>query len=93
MEGDTGKCDLGLSPENRKLIIESTHVVFHGAATVRFDEKIRQAVNINVRGLKLMLQLAKEMKNLKVCSWKYFFYFFYFYFSKMFSKIMLIDSI
>lgn len=65
IEGDTGKCDLGLTPENRDMIRETTHVVFHGAATVRFDEKLRQAVHINVRGLKLMLQLSKEMKNLK----------------------------
>lgn len=66
IEGDTGKFDLGLSLEDRELLSKNTHVIFHGAATVRFDEKLRQAVNINVRGLQLMLQLAKEMKNLKV---------------------------
>ncbi|XP_051170329.1 fatty acyl-CoA reductase wat-like [Leptopilina boulardi] len=65
IEGDTGKFDLGLSSDDRELICKNTHIIFHGAATVRFDEKLRQAVNINVRGLQLMLQLAKEMKNLK----------------------------
>ncbi|XP_043477414.1 fatty acyl-CoA reductase wat-like isoform X1 [Leptopilina heterotoma] len=65
IEGDTEKFDLGLSPNDRELIIKNTHIIFHAAATVRFDEKLRQAVNINVRGLQLMLQLAKEMKNLK----------------------------
>lgn len=75
IEGDTEKFDLGLSPNDRELIIKNTHIIFHGAATVRFDEKLRQAVNINVRGLQLMLQLAKEMKNLKVFIENYFLYY------------------
>ncbi|KAL6433332.1 hypothetical protein ACFW04_006476 [Cataglyphis niger] len=65
IEGDVGKLDLGLSPENRKLILD-TNIIFHGAATVRFNENIRTAVNINVRGTKQMLLLAKEMPNFKV---------------------------
>ncbi|XP_050453415.1 fatty acyl-CoA reductase wat-like [Cataglyphis hispanica] len=64
IEGDVGKLDLGLSPENRKLILD-TNIIFHGAATVRFNETIRTAVNINVRGTKQMLLLAKEMPNFK----------------------------
>ncbi|KAL6433327.1 hypothetical protein ACFW04_006476 [Cataglyphis niger] len=64
IEGDVGKLDLGLSPENRKLILD-TNIIFHGAATVRFNENIRTAVNINVRGTKQMLLLAKEMPNFK----------------------------
>ncbi|KAL6433313.1 hypothetical protein ACFW04_006475 [Cataglyphis niger] len=64
IEGDMGKLDLGLSPENRKLILD-TNIIFHGAATVRFNENIRTAVNINVRGTKQMLLLAKEMPNFK----------------------------
>lgn len=33
---------------------------------MRFDEKIQLAVAINVLGVRAMLELAKEMKNLKV---------------------------
>lgn len=66
IEGDTGLIDLGISMVNRETLIDNVNVVFHGAATVRFDEKLRQAVNINVRGTKLMLLFAKQMKNLKV---------------------------
>lgn len=65
VEADLGKLDLGLSPENRKHLLD-TNVVFHGAATVRFNEAIRVAVNINVRGTKQLLLFAKEMPNLKV---------------------------
>ncbi|OXU31410.1 hypothetical protein TSAR_005861 [Trichomalopsis sarcophagae] len=65
IEGDTGEEDLGLSFADRDFLVKNTHVVFHGAATVRFDETLRKAVNVNVRGAKMMLLLAKEMKNLK----------------------------
>ncbi|KAM0733679.1 Fatty acyl-CoA reductase wat [Formica fusca] len=64
VEGDVSKLDLGLSPKNRKLILD-TNIIFHGAATVRFNESIRVAVNINVRGTKQMLLLAKEMPDFK----------------------------
>ncbi|XP_031776892.1 fatty acyl-CoA reductase wat-like [Nasonia vitripennis] len=65
IEGDTGEKNLGLSSTARDFLVKNTHIVFHGAATVRFDESLRKVVNINVRGVKLMLLLAKEMKNLK----------------------------
>ncbi|XP_072758532.1 fatty acyl-CoA reductase wat [Anoplolepis gracilipes] len=64
IETDISRLDLGLSPENRKRILD-TNIIFHGAATVRFNESIRQAVNINVRGTKEFLLLAKEMPDLK----------------------------
>lgn len=66
VQGDTGASDLGLSVNDRDTLIENIHIVFHVAATVRFDESLRQVVNINVRGTKLIVLLAKEMRNLKV---------------------------
>jgi fatty acyl-CoA reductase len=39
-------------------------VVFHSAATVRFDEALSKAVSMNVRGTKEMLDLTKEMTQL-----------------------------
>ncbi|KAJ4443297.1 hypothetical protein ANN_04965 [Periplaneta americana] len=47
------------------LLAEEVDVVFHCAATVRFDEKLRFAVGINVRGTESVLQLAREMRRLK----------------------------
>lgn len=58
---------LALSEHDRQLLAQEVTVVFHGAATVRFDEKLRIAYYINIRGTEEMLSLAKEMKNLKVC--------------------------
>lgn len=64
IKGDVSKLDLGLSPENRKRILD-TNIIFHAAATVRFNEHLRLAVNINMRGTKQFLLLAKEMPDLK----------------------------
>lgn len=65
IEADSGEANLGLSSENRKLLLD-TNIIFHMAANVRFKEIIRTALNINVRGTKELLLLAKEMPNLKV---------------------------
>lgn len=66
IEADLSKLDLGMSQKNRERVLD-TNVIFHAAATVRFNEEIRNAVNINVRGTKQLLLLAKEMPNLNVC--------------------------
>ncbi|XP_046742043.1 fatty acyl-CoA reductase wat-like [Diprion similis] len=62
--GDIAQVGLGLSKEHRELL-RTTHIVIHAAATVRFDESLRVAVNINVRGTNELLSLAQEMENLK----------------------------
>ncbi|KAJ8919471.1 hypothetical protein NQ315_016571 [Exocentrus adspersus] len=41
------------------------NVIFHSAATIRFDEPLRRAVLINIRAVRDMVQLAHEMPNLK----------------------------
>lgn len=55
-----------MSEHDRQVLKDEVSVVFHGAATVRFDEPLRTAYSINVRGTHEMLSLAKDMKNLKV---------------------------
>lgn len=35
------------------------------AATVRFDEKLNLAVDINIKGTEVLLNIAKEVKELK----------------------------
>ncbi|XP_012056999.1 PREDICTED: putative fatty acyl-CoA reductase CG5065 [Atta cephalotes] len=66
ISGDVTSPGLGLSPEDRKILIENVNIVYHGAATVRFDELLKRAVLLNTRGTKLMIELAKEMKHLLV---------------------------
>ncbi|XP_069691440.1 fatty acyl-CoA reductase wat-like isoform X2 [Periplaneta americana] len=64
--GDCAEKDLGLSPQDRQRLVDTVDVVFNLAATVRFDEHLRTAVNINVRGTLYLIQLCKECVHLKV---------------------------
>lgn len=57
---------LGIGEDQVKKLQSEVNVIFHSAATVRFDEHIRNAYNINVGGTKCLLEIAKGMKNLKV---------------------------
>lgn len=70
--GDCSLPELGLSPEHRKLLSEKVNMVFHGAATVRFDENLKLAVGINVFGTQQILKFCEEMTNLQVCPLKIF---------------------
>ncbi|XP_054002362.1 fatty acyl-CoA reductase wat-like [Hylaeus anthracinus] len=64
LEGDAAQEDFGLSKESKEILM-NTNIIFHAAATVRFDEKFRMAMNINVKSTKYMLQFAKQLSNLK----------------------------
>ncbi|XP_034946741.1 fatty acyl-CoA reductase wat-like [Chelonus insularis] len=64
IEGSFEAKGLVLTPEDREMM-KNTHVVFHAAATVRFDDKLRFAANINIRGTRDILLYAREMPNLK----------------------------
>lgn len=55
----------GLSLDDEKMLTAETSVVFHIAATVRFDEHIRTAFEVNVKGTETALQLARKMPRLK----------------------------
>jgi alcohol-forming fatty acyl-CoA reductase len=64
--GDVTSADLGLSASDRALITENVSIMYHCAATIRFDETLKTAVILNTRGTKAMLDLAKECKKLDV---------------------------
>ncbi|CAH1279317.1 unnamed protein product [Diabrotica balteata] len=63
--GDCSLPDIGLSIQDRKTLMEEINIVFHAAATVRFDEKMKTAVAINVRATEELLNLAHQMPKLK----------------------------
>ncbi|XP_034946182.1 putative fatty acyl-CoA reductase CG5065 [Chelonus insularis] len=64
INGDVSLLDLGLSVEDRQILCEKINIVYHAAATIRFDEPLKRAVLLNTRGTKNMLDLAKQMKHL-----------------------------
>lgn len=64
----TGDCvlpGLGICPAERTILQQNVNIVFHVAATVRFDEKLKLALGINVCGTREILTLSKEIKDLK----------------------------
>jgi fatty acyl-CoA reductase len=64
--GDCVQEDLGLTPEDREELISKTNIVFHVAATVNFNENIKTAYDINVKGTKVLLDFCKKFKILMV---------------------------
>jgi len=64
IKGDIGLPELGLQPADKDVLIRRVNIVFHGAATVRFNEPLKVAVNINTRGTDRILDLCKRMTNL-----------------------------
>ena len=69
IEGDISLPGLGMSEENWKTITNSVSVIFHLAATIRFDEPIRKALQFNVLGVREVVRLARQSNKLQVsCS-------------------------
>jgi len=65
--GDMTKPGLGLSKEDRQMLIDNVSVVFHSAATVKFHGPMKEFVAQNVLGTEAIMQLGAEMKKLQVC--------------------------
>ncbi|KAJ9591141.1 hypothetical protein L9F63_002296, partial [Diploptera punctata] len=52
VHGDVSEADLGLSEQDRRRLTSEVNVVFHSAATVRFNESLKSAVTLNTLGTK-----------------------------------------
>ena len=65
--GDVTLPGFGLSPTDLQLLIENVSIVFNSAATVKFDEELKAAVEMNVKGPRQLLEICRQMKNLDVC--------------------------
>ncbi|XP_059832165.1 fatty acyl-CoA reductase 1 isoform X4 [Hypanus sabinus] len=58
--------ELGLSQADKDLLISCINVVFHCAATVRFNETLKDAMQLNVVATRQLLTFAQLMKKLEV---------------------------
>ncbi|NXS09216.1 FACR1 reductase, partial [Neodrepanis coruscans] len=56
---------LAISAEDEEELLARVNVVFHCAATVRFDEPLKHALQLNVMGTQRLLELARQMQNLE----------------------------
>lgn len=66
ISGDCTLPDLGISVQDRKILSDNISIIYHCAATIRFDEALKTAVLLNTRGTKLMLELAENCSKLEV---------------------------
>ncbi|XP_075988903.1 fatty acyl-CoA reductase wat-like [Anticarsia gemmatalis] len=65
VEGDVTQIRLGLNERDWARLTQEVSVIFHVAATIRFDEPLRKATFTNLRGTREVLVLAKQCGNLK----------------------------
>ncbi|KAL0280646.1 UNVERIFIED_CONTAM: hypothetical protein PYX00_001874 [Menopon gallinae] len=65
IKGDVTEPGLGISEEDRKLLIDEVSIVFHVAASVRFDDPLKKAILMNTRGTYEMVKLAQQMRILQ----------------------------
>ncbi|XP_059061569.1 fatty acyl-CoA reductase 1 [Achroia grisella] len=64
--GDCMEKKLAMSDEDQQRVIDEVHYIIHAAATIRFDEELKKAVILNVRGVREILALAKQCKKLQI---------------------------
>lgn len=65
VDGDVTQLNLGLSAEDMDAM-KDVSIIFHSAASVRFDDSLRDAVLMNTRGTREIMKLAETLSNLKV---------------------------
>jgi fatty acyl-CoA reductase len=66
LHGDVSETDLGLNEEDRLRIVTEVNIVFHAAATIKFNESLKSAVTLNTLGTQRVIQLCRNIHNLQV---------------------------
>lgn len=57
---------IGLSETDMLRLLDTVNIVFHSAATVRFDQQLKDAANLNTLGSQRLFNLCTKMTQLKV---------------------------
>ncbi|XP_063982150.1 putative fatty acyl-CoA reductase CG5065 isoform X1 [Diachasmimorpha longicaudata] len=66
LPGDVTLPNLGLTEAQRDVLADRVQIVFHSAATLKLEAKLKDAIEMNTIGTDSMLQLARRMKHLQV---------------------------
>jgi fatty acyl-CoA reductase len=64
--GDIMEENLGIDDDQKLFLQDNVNIVFHSAATVKFDEPLKFAVEMNVLAVRKMVELCKGFKHLEV---------------------------
>lgn len=70
MSGDINLPTVGLSDQDAERLNKEVNIVFHVAATVRFNESLADAAHLNTLGTLRVMELCLKITNLKVCLFK-----------------------
>ncbi|XP_017003808.2 fatty acyl-CoA reductase wat [Drosophila takahashii] len=65
IRADYSAIDLDIEAADRAMLSSEVQIVFNVVASVKFNEKLSDAIDINVLGTKKILDLAMEMKQMK----------------------------
>lgn len=65
IEGDITQPGLAISNSDRTTLCRCVNVVFHSAATVKFDEKLKLSVTINMLGTQRLMEICGRMAHLE----------------------------
>lgn len=63
--GDVSELDLSLSESSKKLM-KNVSIIFHSAASVRFNDSLKYAVLMNTRGTREIMNFAESLPKIKV---------------------------
>lgn len=65
VSGDMGSVGMGLSAHDEQVLLDNVHVVFHVAATVKFNEDMKDAADLNTLGTVQIMDFCSRIKQLK----------------------------
>lgn len=71
VDGDLVEPNMGLSEDIQREFISKVEIILHAAADVRFDEILKNAIKVNIRATRDLLDLAKKMVKLEVIRFKF----------------------
>ncbi|XP_061577175.1 fatty acyl-CoA reductase 1 isoform X2 [Cololabis saira] len=66
VNSDLTQPELGLSKVDQNTLTENINIVFHCAATIRFNEPLKDAMQLNVLATQKMLALAHRIRHLEI---------------------------
>lgn len=64
VQGDISEAGLGISEIDLQTLIKEVSIVFHSAATVKFDEPLKTSIEFNVLGTRRVIELCHKISNL-----------------------------
>ncbi|XP_074660774.1 fatty acyl-CoA reductase 1-like isoform X2 [Tubulanus polymorphus] len=64
IKGDVTSDELGIGGDDLALLRQDVSIVIHSAATVRFDEPLRVAMEMNVKAVRKMITLCRSLPHL-----------------------------